>query len=63
MLKKRAENYRKQFLARIAQYQKLASQSGRQKRKSQLQRDHKRLVAKLKPFKFAVPKLVGALER
>ncbi len=56
MVKKRAENYRKQFLARIAQYQKLPLER-QTKAKAQLQRDHKRLVAKLKPFKFAVPNL------
>jgi hypothetical protein len=56
MVQKRAENYRKQFLARIAQYQKLPLER-QTKAKAQLQREHKRLAAKLKPFKFAVPKL------
>ena len=56
MIQNRAEGYRKQFLTRIAQYRKLPPE--RQTRsKSLLQRDHKRLVAKLKPYDFEVPKL------
>lgn len=61
MAQQRAENYRKQFLARIAQYQKIPRER-QLKAKAQLQRDHKRLVAKLKPYKFAVPKLTVLLK-
>ena len=58
---KRAETYRKQFLARIAQYKKIPVE--RQiKAKAQLQRDHKRLVAKMNSYKFAVPKLAVLLK-
>ena len=61
MAEKRAENYRKQFLARIAQYKKMPLER-QTKAKAQLQRDHKRLIAKLKPYKFEVPKLAVLLK-
>ncbi|OUX50511.1 MAG: hypothetical protein CBE43_06780 [Rhodopirellula sp. TMED283] len=53
---KRAENYRKQFLARIDQYHKMPLER-QAKAEPLLQRDHKRLVSKLKAYKFKVPKL------
>ena len=61
MAQKRAESYRKQFLARIVQYKKIPVDR-QTKAKAQLQRDHKRLVAKLKPYQFAVPKLAVLLK-
>ena len=59
--RKRAESYRKQFLLRVAQYQKLSveKQSGA---KPQLQRDYNRMNAKLKSMKLDVPKLSKLLK-
>ena len=58
---KRAESYRKQFLSRIVEYKKIPVDR-QTKAKAQLQRDYKRLVAKLKPYKFTVPKLAVLLK-
>jgi hypothetical protein len=59
--RKRAESYRKQFLLRVAQYQKLSveKQLGA---KPQLQRDYNRMTAKLRTMKFDVPKLSKLLK-
>ena len=58
---KRADNYRKLFLSRVAQYEKLPAEK-QKKSKLQLQRDHNRLVTKMKSLKFDVPKLAGLLK-
>lgn len=61
MIQQRAEGYRKQFLARIAQYKKIPLER-QTKLKSLLQKEYKRLVTKLKPYNFSVPKLAVLLK-
>jgi len=58
---KRAENSRKLFLSRVAQYKKLPAER-QAKAKSQLLREYNRMTAKLKSMKFDVPKLSRLLQ-